>query len=108
MVKALADVKAKENCWEFNKCGREAGGVHVNELGVCPAAVEDRLNRIHGGSKAGRACWVVAGTLCAGELQGTFAKKYDNCRKCEFYNKVKNEESGYFELSITLLNKLRG
>lgn len=108
MVKALVDVKAKENCWEFKKCGREVGGARVSDLGVCPVSVENRLQGIHGGSKAGRACWVIAGTLCEGALQGTFAKKYENCRTCEFYNKVKDEEGGTFELSISLLNKLKG
>ncbi|MDH3390750.1 MAG: hypothetical protein OEL85_03000 [Desulfobulbaceae bacterium] len=27
----------------------------------------------------------VAGTLCGGEVQGTFALKLGNCQKCEFY-----------------------
>ncbi|MGD0283853.1 MAG: two-CW domain-containing protein, partial [Dissulfurispiraceae bacterium] len=25
------------NCWEFKKCGREMGGVNIEQLGVCPA-----------------------------------------------------------------------
>ena len=72
----------KLNCWEFKKCGREPGGVHVRELGVCPAATEGRLDAVHGGRKAGRACWVVAGTLCKGETQGTFAVKFGACEAC--------------------------
>jgi hypothetical protein len=41
---------------------------------------------------AGRACWVVAGSLCGGKVQGTYASKLNNCWRCEFMNKVKQEE----------------
>jgi len=96
----------KQNCWEFMDCGREANGARANELGVCPASTEKRLDGIHGGRNAGRACWVVAGTLCRGEVQGTFAKKYDNCTRCNFYKYVKLEENGSFMLSMSLLARL--
>lgn len=36
--------KKKLNCWEFKKCGRELGGAHVHDLGVCPATEEKRLD----------------------------------------------------------------
>lgn len=62
------------NCWEFKKCGREKNGVKSAELGVCPAYPD-----------SGRRCAVVVGTLCGGTIQGTFAEKFQNCRKCEFY-----------------------
>jgi hypothetical protein len=63
------------NCWEFKKCGREARGAKAAELGVCPAF-----------PNAGTSCARVAGTLCGGVVQGTFAAKLNNCMKCEFYN----------------------
>lgn len=85
-------MKKKPNCWEFKKCGREPGGAKAKELGVCPAAVDTKHDGLHGGKNAGRACWFIAGTLCAGEVQGTFAKKYRDCAVCDFYNKVKDEE----------------
>lgn len=97
----------KQNCWEVKNCGRHQGGEHEKDLGICPATVEGRLDGIHGGTNAGRACWVIAGTLCGGRTQGTFAKKYDNCVSCDFYRKVKNEENGSYQLSIVLMNKLR-
>ena len=62
------------NCWEFEQCGREAGGAKAAELGVCPAYPDH-----------GRACASVAGTLCGGQAQGTFAQKVGTCRQCEFY-----------------------
>ncbi len=97
----------KKNCWEFKNCGRQTGGEHVHDLGICPATAEKRLDGTHEGKNAGRACWVVAGTLCKGEVQGSFAQKYKNCEKCDFYQAVRKEEGAKFMLSAILLNKLR-
>ncbi len=92
----------KLNCWEFNNCGREPDGANMNELGICPATTEKRLDGVHGGKNAGRACWVVAETLCNGKLQGSFAKKYENCMDCDFCIKVKKEEHSNYQPSATL------
>jgi hypothetical protein len=97
----------KMNCWEFKKCGREMGGLKAKELGVCPSATELRLNGVHGGRHGGRACWVIAGTYCKGEVQSTFATKYANCSACEFYVYVKKGEGSSFVLSPVLLQRLR-
>ncbi len=97
---------AKMNCWEFNKCGRQPGGASVSEYGICPAAAAKRLDGVHGGINAGRACWVVGGTFCNGSVQETFAKKYDNCLECDFYNKVRSEEASDFQLSASLFMML--
>jgi hypothetical protein len=96
----------KMNCWEFKKCGREPGGAREKHNGVCPAAVEKKLDGVHGGKNAGRACWVVAGTYCDGRVQGTFARKYRDCKNCDFYQRVKKEEFPNFKLSSTLLSIL--
>lgn len=101
-------MKKKENCWEFKKCGREPGGKHTLDLGICPATGEHRLEGTHHGNNAGRACWVIAGTLCQGEVQGTFAQKYKNCEICDFYKLVKKEEFPQFVLSALLMRKLQG
>jgi hypothetical protein len=97
----------RQNCWEAKNCGRQPGGVNVPTLGICPAAVEARLDGIHGGKNAGRACWVVAGTLCKGQVQGTFAQKFQNCEICDFYAGVKKQEFPQFTFSSVLLNKIR-
>lgn len=89
---------AKQNCWEFKKCGRQAGGEKVKELGVCPAANNTANNKINNGINAGRACWAIAGTLCGGKVQGSFADKQLSCMSCEFLKKVKSEEGDDFEL----------
>jgi hypothetical protein len=96
----------KMNCWEFKGCGREPGGVHTADLGVCPASVDSRLDGVHEGRNAGRSCWVLAGTLCKGEVQGTFAQKYKNCEICDFYKNVRSDEYPNFVLSASLLHKV--
>ncbi len=62
------------NCWEIKKCGREKGGKNEKTLGVCPAYPD-----------YGHSCWIVAGTFCRGEVQGTFAQKERMCILCEVY-----------------------
>jgi hypothetical protein len=57
------------NCWEHRKCGREAN---------CPAYPDH-----------GRACFVVTGTWCRGEKQGSYEAKIEKCRvTCDFYKDV--------------------
>jgi len=97
---------SKLNCWEFKKCGREGNGAKVKELGVCPASMEFKLEGINGGKAAGRACWAIAGTLCGGKLQGTFATKYANCLSCEFYMVVYKEEGADYKNTPSILTKL--
>lgn len=80
------------NCWEFKKCGRQPGGAKAPELGVCPAASESRVSGTNSGTNGGRVCWYIAGTLCGGKVQGTFATKLSNCMQCEFYQSVIKEE----------------
>ena len=52
-------------CWEAKKCDNTA----------CPAY------RNRGALR----CWEVAGTLCRGKIQGSFAKKLGDCHLCEVY-----------------------
>lgn len=98
----------KLNCWEYKKCGREPGGIKVHELGECPASKEENLTGTHDGEKAGRACWIIAGSMCGGTVQGSFAQKYGNCVLCDFFKKVKEEEGPDFQLSSEMLEKIRG
>lgn len=64
----------------------------MGELGVCPAAAAEYYNGVNHGINAGRVCWIVAGTYCEGKVLGTFEKKLDSCKECDFFQKVKNEE----------------
>ncbi len=81
-----------QNCWEYKKCGREAGGKNAKELGVCPAFSEKGHHSKNGGRQGGRYCWKVAGTFCGGKVQGTWAMKMTSCSQCDFFKLVKNEE----------------
>ncbi len=63
-------------CWEYMKCGRDKDATIK-----CPAYPD-----------FGRICWVVAGTFCEGKVQGTFAQKYEDCKKCAFYQGIKSKE----------------
>ena len=96
----------KMNCWEAKQCGRQPEGVKAEELGVCPASTEIRLDGVHDGKNAGRTCWAVAGSLCGGKIQGTYAEKYRDCSKCDFYMKVKSEENSHFKMTSTLITML--
>jgi len=63
------------NCWEIINCGREKGAYKVGELGECVASKEGM----------GHSCWAVAGTLCGGEIQGTYARNLGLCNACEVF-----------------------
>jgi len=98
----------KLNCWEFKKCGREIGGGNARVLGLCPAATFQPLHGVHGGMNGGRACWVVAGTLCDNKVQGTFAQKHRDCSSCDFHEMVMAEEGDNFLVTLDLLRKIQG
>ncbi|MBN1573065.1 MAG: hypothetical protein JW984_07715 [Deltaproteobacteria bacterium] len=81
---------AKVNCWEILQCGRSHD---------CPAAKVGQGEGMHGGSKRGRFCWTVAGTLCRNEVQGVYKDKIKRCvNHCEVYKKIKDEEGGDFSM----------
>jgi hypothetical protein len=69
--------------------------------------VERRLHSVHEGDCAGRACWVVAGSYCGGKEQGTFAQKFHNCEKCDFYQRVREEEGLKFKMSALLVARMK-
>jgi len=100
----MEDIVTKLNCWEFKKCGRQPGGIHEHDLGRCCATMEERLDGVHDGVTAGRACWVVAGTSCTGEPQGIFARKINKCETCDFFMKVHDEECSSFRSLAELLS----
>jgi hypothetical protein len=79
------------NCWEFKNCGRQPGGENELELGTCPASTTRTFDGYNGGTNAGRACRLVAGTFCEGEVQGSFASKYRDCFQCDFYKLVRGQ-----------------
>lgn len=88
-----------KNCWEAKNCGRQPGGAKAGELGICPAAADAKHNGCNHGKNGGRFCWAVTGTLCGGQVQGSFAQKRLSCLSCEFFLAVKQEEGGSFKMT---------
>lgn len=93
----------KKNCWEHKNCGRQPGGANEAELGTCPAFRETVTDGVNSGTKGGRCCWAIAGTLCGNTVQGTFAAKLSNCMKCDFYKRVMEEEGPDYVRSKEIL-----
>ncbi|HET6498959.1 MAG TPA: hypothetical protein VFH17_07915 [Coriobacteriia bacterium] len=81
------------NCWEYQGCERGPGGRHWTRGNGCPVGRERALDGANGGTNAGRACWVVTGTLCDGTTSGRYEHKIHECRKCSFYARVHVEEA---------------
>ncbi len=100
------ELMAKKNCWEEMKCGREPGGAKAHELGICIAAIEKKTDGLHGGKNGGRVCWVLAGTLCRGKVQGEFVIKFQDCTNCPFFQKVFKEEGKSFLYPGDIFKKL--
>ena len=100
----------KVNCWEHMRCERQPGGAKTRELGVCPVPTHSEFHGAHGGTNAGRACWLIAGSLCNGSVQGTYAQKLSACWRCEFFNKVKSSEesstSGFMTTRLGIVKQL--
>ncbi|MBU0571495.1 MAG: hypothetical protein KKC50_05580 [Candidatus Omnitrophica bacterium] len=71
-------------CWKIKKCGMEN----------CPS---------YGNREA--PCWHVAGTMCHGAVQGTYAQKIADCKKCEIYQDYVGDEVN--QLSV-LFNQMAG
>jgi len=89
----------RKNCWEVMQCGRQPGGENVHDLGVCIAALPGQYDGINKGQHGGRFCWVITGTLCKGEVQGTYGKKIKSCLDCRFFKQVVEEEGRFFILT---------
>ncbi|MCI5120347.1 MAG: hypothetical protein D3908_03965 [Candidatus Electrothrix sp. AUS4] len=83
--------KAILNCWEFKNCGREPGGKNSALFGVCPVALEEEIDGIHGGKNAGRCCWLIASSYGSRGPFGCFGSEFTKCEECEFYKMVKED-----------------
>lgn len=99
---------SRMNCWEFFDCGREPNGKRTRELGVCPAAAKEELDTVNDGKNGGRSCWAVAGTLCEGEVQGSYAQKLGNCLKCDFHAFVRGQQRDVYVGTKKILDIING
>ena len=72
-------------CWERLDCGKEE----------CPS-----YGRLR--------CWAIAGTFCHGEVQGAFAQKIGDCRRCVVYREsCGNEIDELVEVFNQMLKDLK-
>lgn len=80
------DVDVK--CWERKNCGKKECPAYQNSCGRC---------------------WLIAGTMCCGEVTGKFALKYGNCTKCDIYQQAVfgDPVAEIYEHLITLVHSLR-
>jgi hypothetical protein len=82
----------KLNCWQYNNCGREAGGLLADVLGVCPVSLSMKHDGANGGQAAGRVCWRVSRASQRREISATGLGK--PCHQCTFFIRVRYEEEG--------------
>ncbi len=76
------------HCWETKQCAETNCPAYKNECGRC---------------------WLIAGTMCGGEVQGKFADKYNSCTSCEVYQQVVDGDQilRLREQIIALIHSLR-
>jgi len=76
------------HCWKTMKCRETNCPAYQNECGRC---------------------WLIAGTMCGGEVQGRFADKYHSCTTCEVYLNVIGDDLvlRLREQVIALIHSLR-
>jgi DNA-binding XRE family transcriptional regulator len=60
-----------EPCWVIEKCPLE-------KRQKCPAWE----------FQCGNLCWFINGTICHGEVQTSWQKKIEECRKCEVFRSI--------------------
>lgn len=60
-----------EGCWIAKNCRSEK----------CPAYKNDN-----------RRCWLISGTFCRNEIQGTYYHKINACRKCDFFKSANHQK----------------
>jgi chemotaxis signal transduction protein len=69
-----------ENCWDVKSCKKKE----------CPAYENSDLR-----------CWMISGTFCRDEIQGSFHEKIEACRKCNFYQQAQSDQA-VFNMGIVV------
>ena len=83
------------NCWEFQNCGREKGGLLAEILGECPVSTAYQFDGCNNGKGAGRACWMVANSIC--RVKNGRGRSQIKCHECDFYRRVLFDEEDAVE-----------
>lgn len=79
------------NCWEFNNCGMEPGGIFAKIHGPCPVPQLMKYDGVNGGRGAGRTCWTLMNST---SFKSPFVCRNSrlSCFQCRFYQRVQAEE----------------
>lgn len=75
-----AQASHMEKCWEIKNCGKKE----------CPAYKSRELR-----------CWIISGTFCRDEIQGSYHEKIEACRRCDFYRSA-NERAAVLTIGIVV------
>lgn len=80
--------QVNSHCWDIRGCSETNCPAYKNECGRC---------------------WLIAGTMCGGQIQGKFVEKYGSCTECEVYNQAIGEDQvrRLRELMIALIHSIR-
>lgn len=80
--------KLDNKCWEKMHCTETSCPAYQNECGRC---------------------WLIAGTMCGGKVQGKFVDKYGSCTSCTVYRETIGHDRvrRLRELVIALIHSLR-
>jgi len=80
--------KTRIRCWERKQCKEEN----------CPA-YQNETER----------CWLIAGTMCSGKIQGKFAQKYESCTQCDVFKETigTDQISNLKEIIVILIYNLQ-
>jgi chemotaxis signal transduction protein len=46
-------------------------------------------------------CWIISGTFCRDEIQGSFHEKIDACRQCDFF-RLANEGAAVMTVGVVV------
>lgn len=79
---ALDFTHKRIRCWEITKCASED----------CPSYLDNESR-----------CWLKTGTLCGGEVQGDFAKKFRTCFDCKVLKQVEMDDVRALYENINIL-----
>jgi len=78
-------------CWENKQCGKED----------CPAY-----------NHPDHRCWMISGTFCRNEIQGSYHEKMEACRKCDVYQSAMVNKTvctiGIVVDEVSEVNNIRG
>ena len=75
-----AQASHMDKCWETKNCNKKD----------CPGYENKDLR-----------CWIISGTFCRDEIQGSYHEKIEACRKCEFYRSA-NERMAVLTIGIVV------